>query len=146
MSLLFSDSAIALNSLGISLTISRHPMIDIVLAKGRTNKTRIEVDNFEQDLIRTLAGMDVEVDKIIQVSSIESSSVDMSTAFNWQTDFMNSSIGSIAFSSGGSGVNMKGNPKLPGKNAVYCFPTKDFQQVFNYNYSLSFYWKSQILL
>lgn len=55
----------------INITLAKQPQIDIVLATGQTNKTGIDVTNFERDLRNALAGMGVDNTSISKIETVE---------------------------------------------------------------------------
>ena len=115
----------------VELTLMPSPYIDIVLAKGRT---AVDLNNFKPDMEEALKKQGIDINKV-NIYSIESETVNLQTAFQWQKD-VSPSIGSINITNNGQNVMMQGNPTNAGKNAIWIIPEKDTEQTFTFNYDI----------
>lgn len=117
----------------VELSLVPNPYIDVVLAKG---KTQTNLTNFKTDLENSLEAEGIDKSKV-NISSIESQTVNLQKAFQWEKD-ISSSIGSISITNNGQDVVMYGNPSNPGKIAIWIIPEKDREQTFSFSYDIDY--------
>lgn len=108
--------------------------VDVVFAFGDMSQAKTMQDNipnFESKLNVASNNIDAYVQKV------ETGSVDLKNAFQWNTD-VSSRIGSISINDTGNQVNMYGNEDYAGKNAIWIEQKDSKKQIFSFDYSLSF--------
>ena len=71
----------------------------------------------------------------LNVSTVETSKLNLADGIAWNTSQMSSSIGSVQFTNNGLGVDMKGNPRRAGQNMMFCTDYRG-KITFGFDYSL----------
>ena len=102
---------------------------DSAVAKAVSNATLTFANRFGAE-----AGMNI---MDVNVEIVETSSVDMTSAFKWEQD-VNSSIGSLTLDATGQNVQMYGNRSNAGKNAIWIPEAQKGEQKFTFDYSIDF--------
>lgn len=128
----------------VNVNVLNNPIIDVFLAKGIS---QLNTTNFKTDILAGLQRDGYSTDNI-EINEIQSAEVNISSAFNWNTSYMNyntmsggstgNGIGNISITNNGSSINMVGNQSLAGKNAIFTIPEVDYQQEFTYSYSINY--------
>lgn len=102
---------------------------DSAVAKEVQNATLTFENRFGAE-----AGMDI---MDVNVEIVETSSVNLQSAFQWKKD-VNASIGSLTLDATGQNVQMFGNTSNAGKNAIWIASAEKGEQVFEFDYSIAF--------
>ena len=120
----------AIDNSGVSLEVAEQKTVDVVLARS---KTGVDVTNFNEDLYTKLEEKGITRDRV-NIMALEQELANMQSNFTWQ-QWISSKIGSINLTNNGSVVDMKGNTKYAGQNAIYLIPedNSDNELIFNYN-------------
>ena len=109
--------------------------VDVVFALGRLN----QLDTFQAYIPTFTSKLESASNHIdANVEQVKTEGVDLQNAFNWTTD-VSSSIGSITITDSGRTVDMRGNRRRPGKNAMWVLSDKQLlKQEFSFDYTLSY--------
>ena len=120
----------AIDSNGVSLDVAEQKTVDVVLARS---KTAVDVTNFNEDLYTKLEEKGISRDRV-NIMALEQELANMQSDFTWQ-QWISSRIGSINLTNNGSVVDMKGNKRYAGQNAIYLIPddNSDNELIFDYN-------------
>lgn len=102
---------------------------DSAVAKDVSNATLTFANRFGAE-----AGMNI---MDVNVETVETSSVDMTSAFKWEQD-VSPSIGSLTLDATGQNVQMYGNTCNAGKNAIWISEAQKGEQKFTFDYSIDF--------
>lgn len=102
---------------------------DSAVAKDVSNATLTFANRFGAE-----AGMNI---MDVNVETVETSSVDMTSAFKWEQD-VNPRIGSLTLDATGQNVQMYGNTRYDGKNAIWIPEAQKGEQKFTFDYSIDF--------
>ena len=109
--------------------------VDVVFALGKLNQSEqlMEYMDAVEAKLNT-AGNDIDA----RVEKVETSKVDMQHAFAWKQD-VNYRIGNISIGNNGTRVNMTGNDRYPGKNAIWIdSDTSTQRKIFSFDYNVTF--------
>jgi len=123
----------------VKIQISQMPNVDIILTKSQT---QTDLKDFEKNLKKELVNQKVmsqsEIDRgKVNIQAIDTQIVESQEEFKWQQD-ISSSIGSVSFSNNGKDVVMNGNPRNPGKNAIWIIPEGSQEQDFEFGYNIDY--------
>lgn len=115
--------------------VSTVQKVDVVFAFGQLSQSK-ELEQLIDRLDLKINAAGNKIDGLVQ--RVETQEMNMQNSFKWETD-VNTSIGNITFADGGATVNMVGNSRRPGKNAMWILQDQvSGRQTIEFDYSLSY--------